>query len=608
MNVMNENKKKSNFLTKIDKAGLTKNTLISLAVTLIFCVITPIDVILINQNNFSVSYSEMISCIVLPAILVLFVCFMLMNVLYTINRKIYEIFKMLILCVTVSFYCQELFMNGKMVRSDLGTTIGNITYVEESLNVLIHFIMIFFPTVLLSYYLFAQSSKNETDVFAHIDHKFIKNKLPVIIMGCILIMKSVGLVSDFVNFNPEKYDSKGNSNGRFFSYEPTVSFSKENNIYVFIMDRFDSFWCDEFLETYPEVKDELEGFTFYQNNISAYTNTFPSITNMFTHIDYDGSEWYEYFDKAWSGENVFSVLNNNEYKVNLILDESATYGSSSRLSPFCDNTMVPEDLEREIDEKKLREIIFKLSFLRMVPYTFKYRLDNALSDIMNQTYIVYRSEDLDKIHMGKVGLKSDEKIYDYTEKASFNAYSENKVVTAIHLNGAHDTNKALNQKIVFSNNGDNIYKTIRANFETVLRYIRASKDLGVYDNTTFIILGDHARAPESYYDNNNQNKLKKPLVTALLVKPPHTSQFEFKTDDKSQLSNTMLFASILEYAGIDHSKYGDSFNDIIKSKKDVPRKFHTYLWHGVGKVDSLHEYVVNGDARDFSNWELADTN
>ena len=591
-----------------DKGSMLTSLIVSLSIALMVGYITPLDVALNNQNNFIIGFSDIAGYMLLPAFELFAALFLVLVVCLLLNKSLYKIIKGLLFGVMLSFYIQELFLNGKMIYGISGSVVGDISYNESVINLIIHTEIVLFSTVTVFFnelkrlLKLSDKSKNFSDPSKNDKNFLIKNAVPVI-LSAMTLMQLTGFVSSYISNNPKNY-SDLTKEINLFSVKKTASFSKVNNVYVFIVDRFDSFWCDELLEQYPEMKEELDGFTFYQNNMSHYTHTFPSISSMLTNNVYDNSEWNDYLEKVWHGENALSLLKANGYQVNLLLDKTSTYKSSYLLEPYCDNLEIEKDVDITVNKRKFRKIMFELSMTRMLPYQFKDSFSELLMDVANINYVKYSYEDTLDYCFEKSNNIRDLALYDFSQQAKFDADSDKNVFSVIHLNGAHDPNPKLVKKAGIKTRTKydyDIYGTLRANFMTILSYIHAAKELGIYDNTTFIILGDHGINPESI--SNSNFELVSPGVTALLVKPSGTEHGELKFDDHTALSNDMFSASILEYAGLDHSDYGYSFNDIIESQTVLPRKFQTFLWKGTGIACPKEKFIVNGNARDFSNWK-----
>ena len=569
--------------------------------------LNPLEIMVVNSQDFFVTLSDAFQCLWTSALLGFFVVLLLLFAALMIHKAAFAILRSFFLGVMVSSYCQELFFNGRMIVGENGTTLGEVPYIESSLNFLFHFAIIFtFIIIAVSRFMPSRKTapeKADTQVQKS-EHPFFSRNIVAYLFLCITIMKTVGFSSTY--FSIRNSDENGLAHNEMnplcFSYVPTTSFSSNrNNIYVFIVDTFDTFWCDDLLDLYPEVKDEMPGFTFYQNNMSQYSNTFPSVCCTLSDNRYDGSSHLAFFRRVWKGENALSVLKENGYQVNLIMDKSYSFGDASLIQPFCDNSVMPEDFIQELNPKVLRRILYHLSLNRISPYAIKQLVPNELIPISNVEYITITCKEQENTTQGIVNNNSDMHLYDFLQTAEFNADCDKDVLTIIHLNGAHDNNAMLAEKSGFDR-GDCSAQTLRANFEIILNYIRNARDLGVYDNTTFIIFGDHGQRSIRVHDENY--RLIKPSMPALLIKPANAEHAPFKYDRYTGLSNEMFMASVLEFAGIDHQKHGCSYQDIEKSQQIVTRDF---FWkERLPSSEYSKHYTVTGDARDFSNWKEAE--
>ena len=579
--------------------------IVSFSIAFVMGLINPFEIMLVNSQDFSVSYSDAFRCLLIPALLCFLAVLFVLFIALMIHRSVFEILRSVFLGVMVSSYCQELFLNGKMIVGDNGTTIAELSDTEVSINFFIHFAIIAFCVIMSARKFIPSREPAPAQTVApaqNAEGNFFSRNIIAYIFLCIILMKTIGFASTYAANTKATLNSADRSTpeSHFFSYVPTTSFSKDqNNIYVFIVDMLDTFWCDDFLEMYPEVMDELDGCTFYQNNTSQYANTFPSVCSMLGAEPYDASSREAYFERIWNGENTLSILKEHGYQVNLIMDKSYSFGDDSLIEPFCDNYVVPEGLTQELDVNVLRRILYHLSFSRTSPYAIKRMIPNELTSISNVEYITVSCKEQESTTPSAVNTNSDTHLYEYLQSAEFHANCEHGVFTIIHLNGAHDTNEPLVEMMGF-NKGNAIQNTIRANFETILYYVRSAKELGVYDQTTFIILGDHGQRTKEIRDDDYH--LINPTLPALLIKPANADHAPFKYDRFTGLSSSMFMASVLEFAEIDHQKYGYSYQDIEQSQQIIARDF---FWQESDSPKKEH-YIITGDARDFSNWIKAD--
>ena len=128
------------------------------------------------------------------------------------------------------------------------------------------------------------------------------------------------------------------------------------------------------------------------------------------------------------------------------------------------------------------------------------------------------------------------------------------------------------------------------------------KEAGVYDNSTIIVLGDHGRAPREL--SGSTMELDGAITSALLIKPAGAHGKMIQKDSHSELSIAYFAPSVLEYAGVDRSGFGVSYNDVINGSIKLPRVIRGYDFAGYGRMVEKAAYIVSGDARDFSNWTL----
>jgi arylsulfatase A-like enzyme len=124
------------------------------------------------------------------------------------------------------------------------------------------------------------------------------------------------------------------------------------------------------------------------------------------------------------------------------------------------------------------------------------------------------------------------------------------------------------------------------------------KRLGVYDNSTIIITGDHGFA------DSRTGDLIMDKITALFVKPAGETHKQIKKS-KAQVSHDNLWATIFKSEGIafDEAEFGKSVFDVDENVDQV----RSHVWH---KFDSLYThyeeqiFAIKGSARKFKNWKM----
>ena len=400
-----------------------------------------------------------------------------------------------------------------------------------------------------------------------------------------------------VSAHPGRYKGVQNS---YLSYGPALSLSEEGNVVVFLTDRLDGEWMDELLVKYPELNEEFGDFTFYQNNISVGTSTFPTVQQMLTNRHYDGEEWYDYLTKAWRGDTLTRRLSDNGYSVYLLPDSITTLSSVSQVEGQCDNIRQCSDVKLNTFGKNgIVMNMTRLGTARVMPFAMKHNIQYWMGANFCRDMVRYPA--MDDLEHKQASLENDLRFAEYLKKHSITADSPKKTFSFIHLNCSHTVDDGIAGLHGFDGEND-VYKTTRGDFEILFEYFRQMKEAGVYDNSTIIVLGDHGRAPREL--SGSTMELDGAITSALLIKPAGAHGKMIQKDSQSELSIAYFAPSVLEYAGVDRSGFGVSYNDVINGSIKLPRVIRGYDFAGYGRMVEKAAYIVSGDARDFSNWTL----
>jgi len=459
-------------------------------------------------------------------------------------------------------YVQILFLNGRMTNITGALAEYGILSFDNFLNLLLWIAITLTPLCL--WILFKVKKK-----------EFKYEKALTFSVLIISAMQIAGLVSTAVSTDlPKGYEE---DNPVYISYESVVDFSPDNNIIVFFLDRFDVEYMREALETRPQIYDQLDGFTFYENNISCFYDTFPSMTTVLTqHLYRDGLTFTEYWDEAWAQHSYIDTLRENGFAINLYIDITSTYGNFENIREKVDNLGEAEGLI--VNKKGFLGTAVRLSLGRSSPYILKNTWLSILTPAFsNEFYII--DADPHMIQPLVVSDYSDWLFYDYIRDNGFTADSEKKIFTAMHLNCAH-TERYLDAVHVCMDMFD--------------YYFSAMKELGVYDNSTIIITGDHGARWDT------------PVTTGILIKPAGAAG-RLIIDSETEFSHSYFGASILAAANLRHDGLGLSYFDIIDGAPPPARHFYVFsnwwLERGGSEMIALDmTYEITGDANDGENW------
>jgi hypothetical protein len=123
------------------------------------------------------------------------------------------------------------------------------------------------------------------------------------------------------------------------------------------------------------------------------------------------------------------------------------------------------------------------------------------------------------------------------------------------------------------------------------------KELGIYEDATIIITGDHG------YAYKDSQPVQRPVTIGLFYKPSGSAGEPLKYS-AAPVCTDNISATIMKQAGLaDYSAYGQALDDIAEDA-DIIRYYYksvceTDTWHEI----KVHTYEIRGDAKDFANWK-----
>jgi len=422
---------------------------------------------------------------------------------------------------------------------------------------------------------------------------FIKDKqtlgmLAAVALVMVLAVQAVNLSIAFIN-SEEKQKTE-----TVLTTENLFEVSEKDNVIVFILDRFDIYYYQQVLKQDPDFFERLDGFTLYTNNISLYSRTYPSVTYMLTGVEnpFENTR-EEYFEMAYADSPFFKDLKNNNYKINLYTSAYYAYDDASVFGDTVDNVSRYQDYV--IDGKmKLVGKMLLLSLYRYAPLGIKDMIRVSSADFSE-----FVSFDTENDHGQYV--MNDAETYRMFRENGLSVQNEKNTFTFLHLNGCHSpyTMDENGNAIESNNYASAAIPATKGCFNLIYDYIDQMKALGLYEDATIIITGDHARAMDDTVDVEDAR------VTALFVKESgsHSTPLAYSSAPVCQEN---LRAEIVKSAGLKtKNNYGAAFSDIAEDDELV-RKY--YFEKSNGDKDEIVVYSIVGDANDFSNWTLVDRN
>lgn len=368
----------------------------------------------------------------------------------------------------------------------------------------------------------------------------------------------------------------------------------DNNIVVFIVDRFDYTYMDKALEECPEVFEDLDGFTHFSDYITLYPRTYPGVPHIVTGVenDFSGTRG-SYMKDAYSESPYWQALKEQDFDINVYTDDYYGYVNATHMRDFVSNTSGNVSY-KIIKRAGLSVDMIRISLYRYVPFLVRHTLGNV-STPMYDKYVDYALEDPE--------YSTDMKgVYDVLADEEFTFRSAENGISYIHISGCHLPNR-YNPDFAPAQSAEKSDSNVamKVSFKIISSYIQEMKRMGVYESATILILGDHCNIGSDTVLPN------KPHVTTLLAKPAGVSEGEMK-ESKAQVGAQDVLATVLVAAGSD--KAADFGENIFEIPENVTRsrRYQFQLVQGTlyeGNYINA-EYEILGPGRDLNSWHLRD--
>lgn len=584
---MSDNNVLNDSLPKKKKGFSFKNRLaisLPLAFSIPFMIIVSgvIDIFSQNIDEFSFSMADFI-----PSVLIIaFSVFIIISaVLLSLRGKAFEIALSLFTWIGLMSFVQAYFLNLGL-NSLENDGVGNAAS-SKVLSTVINSAIWIAALVGILFFVMKKRKRRKKTV-----------KLCSILFSAFLVLiSSTSIIYTALSTDAfsEKKPVDGTVEKEYILSTKNISTLSENgNVVVFVIDRFDISYYRDVIKDDPDYFDGLDGFTFYDNNISLYSRTFPSIAYMISGIKNDFSQTKnEYFNNAYKNSDFLTDLIKNNYSLNIYTDDYYAYSDTAALYGLFDN-VIPTSGSYVKNKLGLSCSLIEVSFYRYFPNVYKYFVSSVDTTRFKQ-YIEHYSnfEKYDSGNQYVYPLINNGKV-DFSSEMSENG---KKKFTFIHLAGCH-TSCFFDEKCNPTDPHGSGKTGLLGSFYLINEYLNQMKKQGVYKSSTIIITGDHSSAHSDTTDVYN------PRVTALFVKEKgkDSSPLEYST---APVSHENLFATIIKSEEIEtDNNYGLAFSEVPDDSL-IEREYcfeKNVFENGSWNHDELVFYKVVGNANNFSNW------
>lgn len=555
----------------------------SLLISVVFAVMTlavfgPLELYFTNASEFWFSLKD---TTVVAALLAAFMLPLLLGIGLLLRGKAREAYSYILFAVTLAFYIQGNYANisyGLLDGADVDWSRYRLYGILDTLGWIIF--LAGFALLWLKKRSWARAAQRYAALFVI--------AIQIMTLGVLLF------TCDTVNAKKSEY---------YLSTDGEFKLSQGHNIVIFVLDTFEETYFRQILAEEPKKYEEMfSDFTHFTNAAVAAARTKAAMPAITTGKPYEGNTSYvDYISKAFNSDGLYSKLKSKDYDVRF----------------YTGSAFIPDDCSAYVDNQAstgyqvssytgLGTMCASLTLYKYVPHLLKplFWLNTADFDTYKQgtTATAYKFADTVFLEGVRDGLSIEDSM-----KNTFRLY---------HLDGPHPP-YVLNERAENTGEKTDVIAQAKGSLYIVEQYIKQMKMLGVYDDSTIIVMADHgdtnkayglllvkqqqpvrgfpaSDAPVSYFDLHS-------TLFAEIGEHQGDSFFDI-SEDESRIRYMNIFSS--EHGDIVCAEYaingyvGDTKNckatgRVFQSEtKNATYKFGTTLTFGVGTTAS--PFIVDG--------------
>lgn len=432
--------------------------------------------------------------------------------------------------------------------------------------------------------------------------------LVIFIMQTINIGVGAYEIGEALHSKTTKIDSR-------LSEQDIYRFAQNGNVLHIIADGFQSDIFEEIINSPESGKiytDAMDGFTFFREHLGAFPLTHMTIPAIFTGKIYRNHMLRsEFLDSALSGNSILNLAMDNGYDVDLAIPSSlnSIYKRSNSTNTFLltGNHHVKQ-MDYELDESAK---LMDLSLFRISPHFIKRYIYN------DQKWLTQSL--LSKLDT--VGLRF------FSHNAFLNDMTHNlstdrpkPVYKLLHLMLSHNPMVATSDcnyaGAVIPTVRENVLNQSRCSLTNVINLFNRMKQLGIYENTTIVFMGDHGawvppKGLKSFRSRDGRTSMTMNPITVAMALPvmaikPAGETGPLKTSE-AQTSLAEIASTIASLIGLDANFDGTSYFDIDPNITRTRKHYHYQYSRSEWTADYLApitEFIINGKILDSSSWRL----
>ena len=386
------------------------------------------------------------------------------------------------------------------------------------------------------------------------------------VAACVLLITQVVSMSYLLIRHLGKQDEDTNA---YLSTAGEFIYSTERNVSVLVLDSFDSNFFEELRRKNPDfISQTLGDFTFYYDTVGGATRTKYAIPFILTGTTNKEEQSYiQYLSNSFRSSPLIQELSTGKYDAGLYTyRQFADLTRSDAFRNITKGTQIPTS-RFQITRHFMNLVAFRYTPSALSRFFWIYTgdFDQWKHDVGSAE--AYSTSNM-KFYKRITSDSNNKGLRVSAEKPCFRFY---------HLVGIHPPYK-LNENIqdVPPEESSEEQQAIGI-LKIVAEYLSRLKSIGVYDQTTVIVMSDHGYTPHSTVEQS-------PLFLVKLAGASHP----FETSG--------LPLSYADLPEILVSALRGTLTSMDDWKADSPRYF--YQARQNNSVMNITEYVINGPVRD----------
>ena len=301
----------------------------------------------------------------------------------------------------------------------------------------------------------------------------------------ILLSQAVVMMNSIAHYKEPKYDFKQYT----FSEKEKFTFGSQENIIIMVVDCMGEGICKEVLDKYPDFKESMRDFTCFDRMISPLPWTMYAVPAMISGINFPRKDF-----RIPSDDDHAAYLTNACKADSSLFIALKQKGFRTEGYPFLLPTISysPDVLDNSIRLyiSRRKENLCKIGeelFKKLCPF-FLWPLFVPSNSLPFLTFTEH--------HPYGTRETFDQAFHRHLQKES-RIGKHPSVFKYLHLQGAHET-ITIDENMDRTVNGLK-YKQLRGSLRNFQLLLQQLKSLGLYDNATILLVGDHTEC----YDIHN---------------------------------------------------------------------------------------------------------